>query len=75
MLHFKIKFPHTEELEKIRLVYRNGYTHELWVKDLEHRNGLYSWTHAYDDERVLEVVQQEIIAIFVIKKSTRIIWN
>lgn len=75
MLTFKLKFPHTEELEKIRIVYRNGYTHELWVKDLSCQNGLYSWAHAYDDSRVLEVKEQEILAIFVVKQATRIIWN
>ena len=56
------------KVEKLRIIYGNGYTHELWVYNLKvSKEGEYSWTHFEPGNRIIDLQPNQIISIFVIK--------
>ena len=61
-------------IHKIRIVYNNGYKHDLWVYDLvEEKDKSYSWEPYADDNKVIDIDPTKIASIFVVGK--RKVWN
>lgn len=61
-------------IQKIRIIYSNGYKHDMWVYDLvEDKDGSYSWECFEDDNKIIDITPDNITSIFVIKK--RRVWN
>lgn len=61
-------------IQKIRVVYRHGYTHDMWVYDLkEEKDGSYSWECFEEDNKIIDLDPQDITSIFVVKKKR--VWS
>lgn len=61
-------------IHKIRIVYNNGYKHDLWVYDLvEEKDKSYSWEPFADDNKIIDIDPTKIASIFVVGK--RKVWN
>jgi len=63
-------------LEKLRIVYDSGYTHEMWVYNLKiNKEGQYTWSHYKNNNRIIDLQPEKIIAIFVIKSKKVFYWS
>ena len=63
-------------LDKIRIVYNTGYTHELWVYNLKiSKTGEYTWRHYNDSDRIIDLQPDKIISIFVVKQKKVFYWS
>ena len=63
-------------LDKVKIVYDTGYTHEMWVYNLKiDREGNYSWRHYSDADRVIDLQVDRIIAIFVVEQKKVFYWH
>lgn len=71
-----MKWPRNEKQIKLKIVFKSGYTHEVWVKDLKmtaEKN--LEWEHVEDDNQFLEFSPDEISAIIRIGKRTKTVWE
>lgn len=63
-------------LDKIRIVYCTGYTHEMWVYNLKiSKEGEYTWRHYKENNRIIDLQPDKIISIFVIKTKKVFYWS
>ena len=63
-------------VEKLRIVYKNSYVHELWVYNLRmSKTGEYSWSHYEKGNRIIDLQPDNIISIFVVKRKTVLYWS
>ena len=59
-----MKWPRNETQLKLKIVFKSGYTHEVWVKDLQMTaEKALEWEHVEDDNQILEFSPDEISAI------------
>lgn len=67
----KIKWKIKRRLvEKLRIVYKNNYIHEMWVYNLKiSKDGNYTWTHYNQNNRIIDLQPEEISSIFVIAQK------
>ena len=73
MIKWKLK---RRVIEKLRIVYKTGYTHELWVYNLKiSRDGHYTWTHYNQSNRIIDLQAENIISIFVVKRKKVLYWS
>ena len=71
-----MKWPRNEKQIKLKIVFKSGYTHEVWVTDLKmtaEKN--LEWEHVEDDNQFLEFSPDEISAIIRIGKRTKTVWE
>ena len=74
---WKYYVPYLDPVEKLRIVYKNGYVHDMWVRNFtiaKHTN-IYSWQHVYDKNRILVIKDEEIAALFVVGTKRLIKWK
>lgn len=73
MIKWKLK---RRVIEKLRIVYKTGYIHELWVYNLKiSRDGQYTWTHYKQSNRIIDLQPENIISIFVVKRKKVFYWS
>ena len=73
MLKWKLK---RRIIEKLRIVYKTGYIHELWVYNLKiSRDGQYTWSHYTQANRIIDLQPENIISIFVVKRKKVFYWS
>lgn len=73
MLKWKLK---RRVIEKLRIVYKTGYIHELWVYNLKiSRDGQYTWSHYTPSNRIIDLQPENIISIFVVKRKKVFYWS
>lgn len=66
-IKFKVK---RRLIEKLRIVYKTGYIHEMWVYNLKvSKEGQYTWTHYKQSNRIIDLQPDQISSIFVIKSK------
>ena len=71
-----MKWPRNEIQIKIRLVFKSGHTHEMWIKDLKKTSdGNLEWEHVDDDNSLLEFSPDEIAAILRIGTRKKTVWE
>jgi len=71
-----MKWPRNETQLKLKIVFKSGYTHEVWVKDLQMTaEKALEWEHVEDDNQILEFSPDEISAIIRIGKRTKTVWE
>lgn len=62
------KFSTVDHHSKIRVVFKGGYSHEVWVKGIVFDDdGQIGWEHIHDHNEFLEFVPNEILCIVRIK--------
>jgi len=62
------KFSTVDHHSKIRVVFKGGYSHEVWVKGIVFdEDGQIGWEHIHDHNEFLEFVPNEILCIVRIK--------
>lgn len=63
-------------LDKLRIVFKQGYTHEMWVYNLRiDKEGQYTWMHYDNGNRIIDLQPEEIATIFVIKTKKGFYWS
>ena len=63
-------------IEKLRIIYKTGYTHEFWVYNLKvNKEGEYTWLHCDQGNRIIDLQPEHIISIFVVKRKTSFYWS
>jgi hypothetical protein len=71
-----MKWPRNETQLKIRVVFKCGYTHDFWVKDLSITPEKHlEWEHTEEENQMLEFKPDEISSIIRINSRTKIIWE
>lgn len=71
-----MKWPTRETQLKLRIVFKSGYTHELWVKDLQMTDGnSLEWEHVEDNNQFVEFSPDDIAAIIRVGKRTKTVWE
>lgn len=69
---YKLK---TRVVEKLRIVYKNGYIHEMWVYNLKvDKDNQYSWHHYDPGNKAIDLQPDQICSIFVIKRKKVFYW-
>ena len=64
----KTKFSTVDYHSKVRVVFKNGFSHEVWVKGIIFDdNGQIGWEHIHDHNEFLEFLPDEILCILRIK--------
>lgn len=72
MLKWKLK---RKVVEKLRIVYKTGYIHEMWVYNLKvNADGIYTWIHYKQSNRIIDLQPENIISIFVVKRKNVFYW-
>jgi len=71
-----MKWPKNEKQTKLKIVFKSGHTHDVWVKDLTmtEANSL-EWEHVDDDNQFLEFSPDEIAAIIQIGERKKTVWE
>tara|TARA_R110002153_G_scaffold22757_4_gene74658 strand:- start:601 stop:807 length:207 start_codon:yes stop_codon:yes gene_type:complete len=63
-----------EHQQQIRLVFKCGYTHDFWVKDLlQDETGQFTWEHLYDDNQILDFSPDDIACLIQVGMRTRFV--
>ena len=71
-----MKWPRNETQIKIRLVFKSGYTHDMWIKDLTMTpEKSLEWEHVENDNSLLEFSPDQIEAIIRIDSRVKTIWE
>ena len=71
-----MKWPRNETQIKIKLVFKSGHAHEMWIKDLKQTpEGSLEWEHVDDDNSLLEFSPDEIAAIIRVGSRTKTVWE
>lgn len=71
-----MKWPTRETQLKLKIVFKSGYTHELWVKDLQMTDGnSLEWEHVEDNNQFVEFSPDDIAAIILVGKRTKTVWE
>lgn len=71
-----MKWPRNETQIKIKIVFKSGYTHDVWVKDLRMTaEKTLEWEHVDDENQFLEFSPDQIEAIIRIGKRTKTVWE
>jgi hypothetical protein len=71
-----MKWPTRETQLKLKIVFKSGYTHELWVKDLQMTDGnSLEWEHVEDNNQFVEFSPDDIAAIIRVGKRTKTVWE
>ena len=71
-----MKWPKNETHIKLKLVFRSGYEHEMWVKDLQKLpDGHIEWEHCDDDNSLVEFSPDDICCILRIGSRKRTVWE
>jgi len=71
-----MKWPRNETQIKIKIVFKSGYTHDVWVKDLKMTaEKTLEWEHVDDENQFLEFSPDQIEAIIRIGKRTKTVWE
>lgn len=71
-----MKWPRNETQLKLKIVFKSGYTHELWVKDLQMTDGnSLEWEHVEDNNQFVEFSPDDIAAIIRVGKRTKTVWE
>lgn len=71
-----MKWPRNETQLKLKIVFKSGYTHELWVKDLQMTAGnSLEWEHVEDNNQFVEFSPDDIAAIIRVGKRTKTVWE
>ena len=71
-----MKWPTRETQLKLNIVFKSGYTHELWVKDLQMTDGnSLEWEHVEDNNQFVEFSPDDIAAIIRVGKRTKTVWE
>ena len=64
----KTKFSTVHYHSKLRVVFKNGFSHKVWVKDIIFdADGQIGWEHISDHNEFLEFLPDEILCIIRIK--------
>jgi hypothetical protein len=64
----KTKFSTVDYHSKVRVVFKNGFSHEVWVKGIIFDdNGQIGWEHIHDHNEFLEFLPDEILCILRVK--------
>jgi len=70
------KFSTVDHHSKIRVVFKGGYSHEVWVKGIVFdEDGQIGWEHIHDHNEFLEFVPNEILCIVRIKYKKARQWH
>jgi hypothetical protein len=68
-----------EDIFKVRIVYKSGYTHDFEVKSFEitHRamGPLYEWEPIDEQNKPLHIEVGEIAAIYQVGMRRRLVWR
>ena len=71
-----MKWPRNEKQTKIKIVFKSGYTHETWVKDLRMTpEKALEWEHVEDDNQFLEFSPDDISAIIQVGERSKTVWE
>jgi hypothetical protein len=71
-----MKWPKNEEQIKLKIIFKSGYTHEFWVKDLKMSEGnALEWEHIDDENQFLEFSPDDIAAIVRIGSRKKTVWE
>ena len=63
-------------IEKLRIIYKNKYIHELWVYNLKiDKEGQYTWLHYDQGNRIIDLQPSEISSIYVVKRKKVLYWS
>jgi|SRR5210317_2553200 len=63
-------------ISKLRIVFKHGYVHEMWVYNLKiDREGQYTWSHYDEGNRIIDLQPEEISTIFVVKQKNTFYWS
>ena len=64
----KNKFSTVDYHSKVRVVFKNGFSHEVWVKGIIFDDdGQIGWEHIHDHNEFLEFLPDEILCILRVK--------
>lgn len=64
----KTKFSTVDYHSKVRVVFKNGFSHEVWVKGIIFDDdGQIGWEHIHDHNEFLEFLPDEILCILRVK--------
>lgn len=73
ILKYRIK---RKLVEKLRIIYKTGYIHEMWVYNLKiTKDGAYTWLHYESNNRVIDLQPDNIISIYVVKQKKVFYWS
>lgn len=73
MIRWKLK---RRVIEKLRIVYKFGYIHEMWVYNLKiSKSGEYTWSHYKQSNRIIDLQPENIASIFVVKRRNTFYWG
>ena len=68
-----------EEIFKVRIVYKSGYTHDFEVKSFEitrlATGPLYEWEPVDDHNKPLHIEVDEIAAVYQVGGRRRLVWK
>ena len=71
-----MKWPKNELQIKIKIVFKSGHAHEMWIKDLKQTpGGSLEWEHIEDDNSLLEFSPDDIAAIIRVGSRTKTVWE
>ena len=56
---FKLK-----QIFKIKILYKSGATHEIWVEAFKVKDGVYSWKEVDPKNQIIVIGVDEIAAVF-----------
>ena len=56
---------------KIRILYKSGYTHDIWVKTFSIDRGTYKWEEVSTKNQILKLGADEIAAVFQMNERYR----
>lgn len=71
-----MKWPRNELQLKLKLVFKNGFAHEMWVKDLVIGADKHlEWVQCDDDNQILEFSPDEVCCIVRVGSRTKTVWE
>lgn len=71
-----MKWPKNEKQKKLKIIFKSGFTYDIWVKDLKMGEGNYlEWEHVDDNNQFLEFSPDEISAIIQVGSRTKTVWE
>ena len=73
IIKYKLK---KRTISKLRIVFKQGYVHEMWVYNLKiDKEGQYTWSHCDAGNRIIDLQPEEISTIFVVKQKNTFYWS
>mgnify|MGYP001277562075 CR=1 FL=1 len=71
-----MKWPKNQKQTKLKIVFKSGFTHDLWVKELSvTAEKTLEWEHVDEDNQFLEFAPDDISAIIQIGERNKTVWE